>query len=241
VGGYTVPHFQVVLGGQWTENAGAFGLAIGAVPSKRIPEVVDRITSRYVKDKQAGETFQAFIKRIGKAEIRTLFEDLTQVPPHAVDASLYSDWNDPRQYSISDMGEGECAGEVVTPAEFGLAASEREVFEAQLWLDKGDVQRAAELAYRAMLSAAKAVTTTQLATLNDQPDDIVREFKARMVDAQLFDEAGPGPKFSPYLLQVHGQSFAGLSPDLVHQRVEEAQLFIEAAHSCYTRLSQRAG
>ena len=43
--GYTVPHFQVVLGGQWTENAGSYGLAIGAVPSKRIPEAVDRITS----------------------------------------------------------------------------------------------------------------------------------------------------------------------------------------------------
>ena len=41
--GYSVPHFQVVLGGQWTDNAGSYGLAIGAVPSKRIPEAVDRI------------------------------------------------------------------------------------------------------------------------------------------------------------------------------------------------------
>ena len=42
--GYTVPHFQVLLGGQWEENAGAYGLAIGAVPSKRIPAAVERIT-----------------------------------------------------------------------------------------------------------------------------------------------------------------------------------------------------
>ena len=39
-----MPHFQVVLGGKWEDNAGAYGLAIGAVPSKRIPDVVDRIT-----------------------------------------------------------------------------------------------------------------------------------------------------------------------------------------------------
>ena len=38
VNGFQVPHFQVVLGGQWHDNAGAYGLAIGAVPSKRIPE-----------------------------------------------------------------------------------------------------------------------------------------------------------------------------------------------------------
>src|SRR5262249_23078960 len=42
VNGYTVPHFQVVLGGEWTHNAGSYGLAIGAVPSKNIPNVVER-------------------------------------------------------------------------------------------------------------------------------------------------------------------------------------------------------
>ncbi len=42
--GYAVPHFQVMLGGEWEHNAGSYGLAIGAVPSKRIPEVVDRFT-----------------------------------------------------------------------------------------------------------------------------------------------------------------------------------------------------
>ena len=36
-GGHTVPHFQVVLGGQWSDNAGAYGLPMGAVPSKNIP------------------------------------------------------------------------------------------------------------------------------------------------------------------------------------------------------------
>ncbi|MGH9324949.1 MAG: hypothetical protein ACRD21_04255 [Vicinamibacteria bacterium] len=34
VAGRTVPHFQVVVGGEWSANAGAFGLALGAVPSK---------------------------------------------------------------------------------------------------------------------------------------------------------------------------------------------------------------
>ena len=33
----TVPHFQVVLGGRWRENAGSYGLAIGAVPLEAHP------------------------------------------------------------------------------------------------------------------------------------------------------------------------------------------------------------
>src|SRR5690606_26280070 len=35
VGGRRVPHFQLVVGGQWTENAQAYGVAIGAIPAKR--------------------------------------------------------------------------------------------------------------------------------------------------------------------------------------------------------------
>jgi hypothetical protein len=42
VSGYAVPHFQVVLGGQWTNNAGSYGLPMVAIPSKNIPDLVER-------------------------------------------------------------------------------------------------------------------------------------------------------------------------------------------------------
>ncbi|HEY2982278.1 MAG TPA: nitrite/sulfite reductase, partial [Anaerolineales bacterium] len=113
-GNYTVPHFQVVLGGEWTHNAGSYGLAVGAVPSKRIPEVVERLTGRYVADRTKGETFQAFVQRIGKVEIKTMMEDLTKMPTHDEDPTLYTDWGDTREFTIGDMGVGECAGEVVS-------------------------------------------------------------------------------------------------------------------------------
>ena len=70
VAGYAVPHFQVVLGGEWDHNAGSYGLPIMAVPSKRIPEVVTRLSERYVSGRKNGENFQQFIKRIGKAELK---------------------------------------------------------------------------------------------------------------------------------------------------------------------------
>ena len=52
--GYAVPHFQVVLGGEWENNAGSYGLPVVAVPSKNIPEVVTRLTDRYVADRILG-------------------------------------------------------------------------------------------------------------------------------------------------------------------------------------------
>ena len=50
VGGRRVPHFQLVVGGQWENNGGSYGLAIGAVPSKRVPEIVKRLTERFSKE-----------------------------------------------------------------------------------------------------------------------------------------------------------------------------------------------
>ena len=78
--GYAVPHFQVVLGGEWESNAGSYGLPVVAVPSKNIPQVVTRLTDRYVADRKSGESFKEFIKRIGKVEIKSLLEDLTRLP-----------------------------------------------------------------------------------------------------------------------------------------------------------------
>ena len=80
------------------------------------------------------------------------------------------------------MGIGECAGEVVSLVEFDLADAEREVFEAQLLLEAGDNQHAAQRAYQAMLQAAKALVRTQLLDVGDDPDRIVEEFKTRFVD-----------------------------------------------------------
>jgi sulfite reductase (ferredoxin) len=156
-GNYTVPHFQVVLGGEWTHNGGSYGLAVGAVPAKRIPEVVERLTGRYVAERQKGERFQAFIQRIGKVEIKGMIDDLTKLPTHDEDPSLFTDWGDSREYTIGDIGVGECAGEVVSHAEFGLLAAERQVFEAQIALDQKQYQRAGELAYLSMKQAAKTL------------------------------------------------------------------------------------
>jgi sulfite reductase (ferredoxin) len=240
-GNRTVPHFQVVLGGQWSENAGAYGLAVVAVPSKRIPEVVDRLTGFYVRERHDGESFQAFVRRAGKARIRQLLEDLTPLPTYTEEPALFSDWGDPREYTLGDMGVGECAGEVVSLTQFGLAAAERQVFEAQVELDEGRPAEAAQTAYRAMLQAAKALVQTEDIDIPDDAGRIVASFRTRFYDTEKFHDRYAGGKFAHYLFQAHGEPVngstnGGVAEDDAHRRIEEAQLFIEAAYACYHRL-----
>jgi sulfite reductase (ferredoxin) len=239
VGNHAVPHFQVVLGGQTADNAGAYGLSTVAIPSKRIPEAMARLTNLYAKERQDTETFQSFIKRIGKTRLRALLDDLTRVPAYTEDRSYYADWGNPREYTLGDMGIGECAGEVVSMTQFGLAASERQVFEAQLLLDNGDYTKAAHTAYAAMLQAAKALIQVQFIDVKEDPEYIVKEFRQRFFDTQLFFDPFAGPSFALYLFHAHDEGLEGLSVAAVRRRIEEARLFIEAAYACYNRLSQQ--
>jgi sulfite reductase (ferredoxin) len=238
VGGYTVPHFQVMIGGQWTENGKSYGLAIGSIPSRRIPDVINRLTDRFVKDRQGEETFQAFCRRLGKKELKTMIEDLAKVPPHTVDASFYSDWGDPREFTIGDMGTGECAGEVVSLTEFGFTSAESDAFEAQLLLDDGQYQRADEMAYGAMLTAARTLVQLQLPDPPADPDSIVREFRSRFVEPRFFWDPYHHGQFANYLFNRHENPDTRYTKDTAHKIVEEANLFIDAAHKCYAKYQQ---
>ncbi|HET9953871.1 MAG TPA: nitrite/sulfite reductase [Polyangiaceae bacterium] len=239
VGGRRVPHFQLVVGGELTGNARSYGLAIGAIPSKRVPAVVDCLTRTYVEKKLPDESFKGFVDRIGKKEVKKLVDQFTSVPSYEEDPSFYSDFGDPREYTIGDMGVGECAGEVVPFTQFGLAASEREVFEAQVLLDEGKLKEAGDRAYSAMLQAARALTRQHNQNLGEDPAEIIAEFKTHLVDTKVFDPLA-GAKFAQFLFRAHTEgSKRADNKENAHQLIEEAQLFVDAAYQAYSRVGAR--
>ncbi len=238
IGSRRVPHFQLVVGGQWSHNAGAYGLAIGAIPSKRVPEMLERLTTRFAEEKKDSETFQAFIQRIGKKEVRAMVEALSDVPAYEVDRSFYSDWGDPREYSIGDMGVGECAGEVVPYVQMALASAEREVFEAQVLLDANDLAGASLRAKAAMLTAARSLVREVLPNIGEGEAEIVSEFRTHLVEPKVFFDRFAGAKFSHMFFRATSAPPAD-THEAAHQSIEEAQLFIDAAHQCYEAMAAK--
>jgi sulfite reductase (ferredoxin) len=239
VGNRKVPHFQVLLGGRWRDNAGSYGLAIGSVPSKNVPAVVERITQRFVKERKGNESFQDFITRIGKGESRKMLEDLMEVPAYELSPALYSDWGDPREFTMGDMGTGECAGEVVSRLDFDLQAAERLCFEAQLKLEAKDLAAADELAYGSMLQAAQGLVKELWYDVPNDPDVIAKEFRARLFEPKLFWDPFVGGKFAHDFFRRHENPPTRYDHDEVHRLIEESQLFIEAAHACADKLREQ--
>jgi sulfite reductase (ferredoxin) len=222
-----MPHFQLVVGGQWANNGGSFGLAIGAIPSKLAPTAVKRLTDGFRAERQDDESFQAWSQRIGKKELRDRVQDLIDAGTNNPDPSLFQDWGDPRTYSISDMGVGECAGEVISPLEFGLAASEQKIFEAQLALEAERLQEATSKARAAMLEAARGMVR-HAAPLTRVTDDasVINAFRKHVQDSDRF--TGLASRFAFQLLRPEESEAS--DKNAVYQRIGEAQAFLEAAY-----------
>jgi sulfite reductase (ferredoxin) len=128
----------------------------------------------------------------------------------------------------------------VSSVEFDLAAAERELFEAQVALEGGQIDLAAETAYRSMLRGAKALVKIEAADIADDPAQIVQEFRARFYDTQKFFDPFAGGKFAHYLFSAHERAGEPSTRDSARYLIDEAQLFIDAAHSCYNRISAPA-
>jgi len=87
-----------------------------------------------------------------------------------------------------------------------------------------------------MVRAAKALIKTEHWDVRDEPEDIVLEFRKRFYDTEKFFDPFVGGKFAQYLFVAHEKAGLPYSPETAHHLVEEAQLFIEASHSCYNRM-----
>jgi sulfite reductase (ferredoxin) len=136
------------------------------------------------------------------------------------------------------MGVGECAGEVVSQAQFTLAVSERELFESQMHLDNQDFKKAVQMAYDSMVHAAQGLIKTQNRDVSDGEDAILSEFRQRFYNTKLFHDKYAGSKFADFLFKAKDalKDNGEIGNDLALQQVQEAQLFIDAAHSCYNKL-----
>ena len=171
---------------------------------------------------------------------KQMFDEFTTVPAHGEDASYYSDWGDPREFTTGDMGTGECAGEVVSLIEFDLADAEREVFEAQFLLEEGDIRsRPIARLPRRCCMAAKALVKTQLTDVGDDPTQhrrgvpppLRRSRTVRQGVRQRQVRALPVPP-------PRGEGRRAATAESAHQLIEEASLFVEAGHACQLRLAQ---
>jgi sulfite reductase (ferredoxin) len=87
-----------------------------------------------------------------------------------------------------------------------------------------------------MLNAARALVLTENPDIGEHPDQIVSEFRGRYYDTQKFFDPFAGGKFANYFFDAHAKAGQTYTEESSRYLIDEAQLFIDAAHSCNNRL-----
>jgi sulfite reductase beta subunit-like hemoprotein len=110
VGDKTIPASIPHIGGTYEGGEVAYGARLRArIPSKRVPEAVERWIRFYESDRTDGEEFNAFAERVGTAAFEERVKDLSMPAEFNLEnMNLFMDWTKSVPFEVI-RGEGECA------------------------------------------------------------------------------------------------------------------------------------
>ena len=87
-----------------------------------------------------------------------------------------------------------------------------------------------------MLVAAKTLVQLQWLDAPDEPAIVVEEFRKRFVEPKLFWDTYHHGQFANYLLARFEGADTRYNKETAHKIIEEANLFIDAAHKCHAKI-----
>ena len=107
--GRSAPGYQMLLGGHLGDTEVAFGQKALRLPAKAVGAATVRVVGRFAAERQAGETFTAWLSRAGgPATVGAQLKDLDVFPSPDDDPSFFVDFDEIAPFDAS-VGQGECA------------------------------------------------------------------------------------------------------------------------------------
>ena len=107
--GRAAPGYQMLLGGYVGEERIEFGQKALRLPAKNAPEAAVRVVRRYADERDPGEAFQGWLRRVGGVdEVRKDLLDLDWFPEPDEGPEYYVDYGETGPY-VAETGDSECA------------------------------------------------------------------------------------------------------------------------------------
>ena len=86
---------------------------------------------------------------------------------------FYFDWEGDEEFSVEDLGPGECAGGALEMIDNRILEAEQELYQARILVEKHQYAMAINKAYRAVVAGAKAILVTEGIDPNTDADTLM--------------------------------------------------------------------
>jgi sulfite reductase beta subunit-like hemoprotein len=108
--GQPAPGYQLLLGGHLGDASVEFGKKALRLPAKACAEATVRLVGRFAAEREATETFTAWLDRVGGAPaLSATLADLADFPTPLANPSFYVDYDETGPFT-AEVGASECAG-----------------------------------------------------------------------------------------------------------------------------------
>jgi sulfite reductase beta subunit-like hemoprotein len=108
LGSRAVPQYFVSVGGGAQERGVTFARLAAKIPARRLPQAVERLIDLYARDKQEGESANAFFGRVELATVQRTLADLTRLQPGDAVPLDFVDLGESTEFAPEVM-DGECS------------------------------------------------------------------------------------------------------------------------------------
>ena len=171
VGDHIAPVYELHLGGRVNGTAEVGHMTI-KLPAKNVPAAVSHLLDVYRRDRQEGESLHTFLKRAGKTALKEELIGHSILPSYTEDPSYYFDWEAEEEFSLEDLGPGECAGGAIEMIDNRILEAEQELYQARILAEKHQYAMAINKSYRAVVAGAKALLVTEGIDPNTDADTL---------------------------------------------------------------------
>lgn len=171
VGDHIAPVYELHLGGRVNGTAEVGQMTI-KLPAKNVPAAVSHLLDVYRRDRQEGESLHTFVKRAGKNALKEELIGHSILPSYAEDPSYYFDWEADEEFTLEDLGPGECAGGAIEMIDNRILEAEQELYQARILAEKHQYAMAINKSYRAVVAGAKALLVTEGIDPNTDADTL---------------------------------------------------------------------
>jgi sulfite reductase (ferredoxin) len=195
--GQVLPALQVLIGGGVLGSGnGSIADKVIKIPSKRGPDVLRSLLGDYQANRQNGETYLQYTKRLGEKYFYELLKPLASL--ETLIAEDYIDWGEKEKYATA-IGVGECAGVMIDLVATLILEAEEKLEWSQECIDKKAYADGIYNAYSAFVHSAKALLLQYGVQCNTQTG-ILKDFDLHFIQKGLFTEFG---SFRDTVLQMN--------------------------------------